>query len=400
MSLWKSKKGVVVYGAMFLVIIVVGLILSLKHGPVTDTQPKVTVSEYVSPEGNDQATGAGPSTAFKTIQHALDVAKPGTVIVLAPGSYHEMLTTKVNGTKSQPITIKGPDDANDPNSQHKTVLYGTGRIVNINHNYYHLEGFAIDGQERLASSPYPTDPSLMNAYKDAHQSQIKDGRLIYIGSADSAKDVTGTSISNMFLQGAGGECVRLRNDTTQTIITDSRIQYCGLFAKKDGDDRYVYHNGEGVYIGTSPKSDNQPAADNDTSNHNTVSDNVINTFGSECVDIKENAHDNFVENNQCGYNLEPLIYDGSNLEVRGDHNTIAGNTIHTSAGWNIKLVSDSSKYDKGGNQIENNRLSGAAGNTNVYVKQELSKITFCGNILDGKTSGVSVAIVTKACAKP
>ena len=111
----------------------------------------------------------------------------------------------------------------------------------------------------------------------------------------------------MFLNGAGGECVRLRNNAHDNVITDSVIQYCGMYGKGDGDDRAEYHNGEGVYIGTSPKSDDQPMHDNDTSSHNVVTRNIIRTFGSECFNIKENAHDNVFEDNVCSGNAESSI---------------------------------------------------------------------------------------------
>ena len=90
------------------------------------------------------------------------------------------------------------------------------------------------------------------------QAQVADGRLIYVGAADDSRDLTGITITNMFLNGAGGECVRLRNNAHDNAITDSVIQYCGMFGKGDDDDRAAYHNGEGVYIGTSPNSDDQP----------------------------------------------------------------------------------------------------------------------------------------------
>lgn len=44
-----------------------------------------------------------------------------------------------DGTEDAPITIKGPPSA---------VIRGTsrGRIILINHDYIHLEGFSVDGQ--------------------------------------------------------------------------------------------------------------------------------------------------------------------------------------------------------------------------------------------------------------
>ena len=57
------------------------------------------------------------------------------------------------------------------------------------------------------------------------------------------------------------------------------IQWCGLFAKEASATRYAWHNGEGVYIGTSPKSTDQPMYAGDTSSGNVVSGNVAGVTG-------------------------------------------------------------------------------------------------------------------------
>ena len=126
----------------------------------------------------------------------------------------------------------------------------------------------------------------------------------------------------MFLTGSGGECVRFRNQTANGLVVNSVIQWCGMLGLGVEPDQYKYHNAEGVYIGTSPKSTTQPFYLNDTSNNIVVKDSTINTFGSECFEVKENAHHNRMENVDCGYNDEPLANQGSNVELRGDHNTV------------------------------------------------------------------------------
>ena len=190
------------------------------------------------------------------------------------------------------------------------------------------------------------------------QGQVSDSRLVYIGSADDVRDVTGVTIRNMFLNGAGGECVRLRNNAHGNTITDSVVQYCGMYGKGGDDDRTEYHNGEGIYIGTSPKSDDQPMYDNDTSSDNVITNNVIRTFGSECFNVKENAHNNLFEGNMCSDNAESDDFDGSNVELRGHDNVVRGNVISDSAGYGVKIQSDEEQYDLGGNTVENNRITG------------------------------------------
>ena len=73
-------------------------------------------------------------------------------------------------------------------------------------------------------------------------------------------------------------------------------------------------------------------AEGDGSANNLVARNMIRTFGSECFNVKENAHDNVFEDNTCSDNTETVEFGGSNIELRGYNNVIRNNTISDSAG--------------------------------------------------------------------
>jgi Right handed beta helix region len=361
--------------------------------------PVATAALYVDPRGSDTDDGTA-AAPLATIQAALDKATPGTVINLAPGVYRETLATVRDGAPGAPITIKGPESGKDRAGRYRAVVYGTGRVVSVNHSYYTFDGFTIDGQEKLAGTAYPTDLAAVTAFKNRVQPQVADGRLIYIGAADDTRDLTGITIHNMFLNGAGGECVRLRNNAHDNAITDSVIQYCGMFGKGDDDERAKYHNGEGVYIGTSPNSDSQPMHANDGSSRNLVARNTIRTFGSECFNVKENAHDNVLEDNVCSDNTESAEFDGSNIELRGHSNVVRNNEISDSAGVNIKIRSDSRKFDRGGNVVENNRISGGA--AVFMLDSAVPQGRMCGNRVTTKTltlddDGEPVGDITAPC---
>jgi chitodextrinase len=356
-------------------------------------------SLYVSPSGSDSNTGTSSSAPLKTIQAALDKATAGTTIHLAQGIYRERPETKRAGTASAPITLQGPETGKARSGRYKAVLYGTGRIFNIDHGHYVLQGFTIDGQEKLASKTYPTTLSAVRGFKDANQSLVEDGRLIYVGSSDSSRDITGVVIRDMFLNGAGGECIRLRNNAHHNEVSDSVIQWCGMYGKGDDVEGYKYHNGEGVYVGTSPKSTTQPMYANDTSSDNVVRDNTIHTFGSECFNVKENAHDNVFSGNDCRYNDEPLEFLGSLIELRGHHNVLDDNILSGSRGYTLKLKSDSGAYDKGGNSVTRNTFREAKG---AFIRNDHSapQALFCGNTFDGTApvlTGASVGTPTTAC---
>ena len=211
----------------------------------------------------------------------------------------------------------------------------------------------MDGQPGINRSEYPTCLCGARAFKDGVQGKAINTKLVYVGADVASRDITGTRIANMFLSGAGGECVRFRNRAAASLVVNSVIQWCGMLAS--GDDcrpSTKYHNSEGVYVGTSPKSTDQPLYANDTSNGIVVRNSTINTFGGECFDVKENAHHNRIEDSDCGFNDEPLSFKGSNIELRGDHNLIRRTNVHDSRSWNVKLASDSAQYDKGGNSIQ------------------------------------------------
>jgi hypothetical protein len=385
--LWRNLAiGAAVAAAVLIAVLLVYVPGSTP--PAGPTPPPVVAGPqlYVDPAGNDTNDGS-QGRPFQTIQKALDDAQPGTTINLAPGEYREQLATQHDGAPGAPITIKGPETGQDRSGRYQATLYGTDRIVSVDHSYYVFEGFTIDGQEKLQGKQLPEDLSRITAFKQSVARDVEDGRLIYVGASDQSRDITGIEIRNMFLNGAGGECVRLRNNAHDNIIADSVIQYCGLFGKKSDDtDRFEFHNGEGVYIGTSPKSDSQPMHENDASSGNQITGNIIRTFGSECFNVKENAHDNVFENNQCSGNVESTEFDGSNIELRGHNNIVRNNTISGSEGVAIKIKSDSAEYDKGGNVVEGNQISDVAAEA-FQVESDTQQGQMCGNDVQAASLG-------------
>jgi hypothetical protein len=91
-----------------------------------------------------------------------------------------------------------------------------------------------------------------------------------------------------------------------------------------------------------------------------VARNVIKTFGSECFNVKENAHDNEFADNTCAANAEPVDFNGSNVELRGYANIVRNNTISDSSGYSVKISSDARRYDNGRNVVRDNCLTGAS----------------------------------------
>lgn len=397
-SLVRSKYFKLVAVFVLGLAIVLPLTLSKQSNPIAGNA-QTAPSLYVSTSGSDSNLGTSQTAPLRTIQAALNKATPGYTINIAPGIYRERLTTMRAGTIDAPITLKGPELGKNKSGRYQVVLHGTGRIVNVNHSHYVFEGFTIDGNEKMKNATYPTTLSTVKSFKDNNQGNIIDSKLIYIGSADTTRDITGVTIRNMFLHGAGTECIRMRNNAMKNVVEDSVIEWCGMYGGGSSD-QYTYHNGEGVYIGTSPKSTSQPMYANDGSSFNIIRNNTIYTFGSECFEVKENAHDNTFEGNDCRYNDEPYSELGSNIELRGYNNKISNNTIKGSRSIGLKMKSDSTSYMQGGNIAQNNAFSEI---TNESIRNDQSKPQglFCGNTFTGTILvGTSVGNPTAACPLP
>ena len=184
----------------------------------------------------------------------------------------------------------------------------------------------------------------------------------------------------MYLKGAGGECVRIRNATTDTVVRNSVITWCGMFAKDGGTTKFKYHNGEAVYIGTSPNSTTQPMYANDTTHNIQVLGNRMWTYGSECFNVKENSYGNRMEGNDCQANTEPTTFNGSLVELRGSNNEVVNNSVSGSLGYALKIASNSG-YSSAGNSARANSFSAQAA-APVVNNSTQAQGSFCGNTVD------------------
>ena len=129
----------------------------------------------------------------------------------------------------------------------------------------------------------------------------------------------------------------------------------------------------------------------------TVSGNRIHTYGSECVDVKEQAHDNTIVGNLCADNDEPNSFYGSLIELRGYKNVVEQNTISDSRGYGVKISSD----DDGLYQITGNAIRGNDFTRNAAVplrtSVELPPTDLCGNSYDGSITSNLLAELVAGC---
>jgi hypothetical protein len=338
---------------------------------------------YVNP---GSGVDSGPGTQadpLRTIQQAMNRAGPGTTIHLAAGSYDENVTTRTNGLPGARITVQGPTPGT-------ATLYGTVHAMDIQNSYYTLKDFSIDGQQKIEArypvSTWPTTTARVAAFDATVAPLAVNDRLVYIDSGSATTGVTGTIIKSMTLTGAGGECVRIRNNATGNVVQDSVIRYCGMYPVPEPG-MYTYHNGEGVYIGTSPKSTGLVNSQDDESSGNLVTYDTITTYGTECLDVKENAHGNTLSDSVCMDNTEPTQYLGSDVELRGYANTVSANQVSTSLGYGLKIASDTPAEDLNRNIITGNTFVNQPAGA-LYDRSKAPAGQVCGNTVGaGSTLG-------------
>lgn len=315
-------------------------------------RPPVAVI-HVAPTGNDDHDGATAQTPLRTLQAALDRAGPGDVVELAPGDYFENVRTRRDGLPTAPVIIRGPRAA----IVHGQRQAGVSRAFEINHSYVHLEGFAIDGF-------FGGDPARPESYQD---------KLVYVQGRGVRTGVVGFRALGLELRNAGGECLRLRYFVRNGEIARCTIRNCGLRDFRFGGPG---KNGEGIYVGTSPSDvgdGKNPTAEPDRSQFNHIHDNDIDTQGNDCIDVKEAAGENLIENNRCRGQQD---VDSAGISVRSSGNRIVGNDIGMGAGVGLRLGGDG---DGVNNTVTGNTLrDNAAGAVRIEVGPQGP---ICGNLL-------------------
>jgi hypothetical protein len=316
---------------------------------------------YVAPDGDDSNAGRAPEAPLRSIQRALDEARPGDRVELAPGDYFQDAVSRRDGAPEAPITIAGPPGA---------VLRGAGadRVVEINHDYITLEGFSLDGLWG--------NPKKKKGYRS---------KLLYVMGTRPGDGVTGLRVLHMRFANAGGECLRLRYFASHNEVAHSSFSACGVYDFRFGGAK----NGEAIYIGTARAQiddGKNPTEELDRSTGNWIHHNSFDTRGNECVDIKEGATENLVEHNSCTGQRDPK---SAGLGAQGERNVLRYNRVFGNAGAGVRLGGDR-KDDGVGNAVYGNTLVDNEGGGIKIVRGPQGLI--CGNEIADNGDGPIVGM--------
>lgn len=60
---------------------------------------------HVNPTGNDAHDGCTGRTAFKSLARAVEAAKPGDTVLIAPGAYDQDLPARLSAARAANIVV-------------------------------------------------------------------------------------------------------------------------------------------------------------------------------------------------------------------------------------------------------------------------------------------------------
>ncbi|MBW3573535.1 MAG: right-handed parallel beta-helix repeat-containing protein [Actinobacteria bacterium] len=311
----------------------VGIAIAVTTGPGDDPEPTGR-TWWVSAEAGADGDGS-PSRPFAAIEPALASAGPGDRVVVGAGSYGAFATVR-SGRPDAPIHLIGEGA--------RIEGRGVGRVVEILHSYVTIENFEISQGDVLV-------------------------RIV---------GASGTRLVANRLHDADSECVRLRGGASDNELVGNQIERCGL---RDFDLDADRKNGEGIYVGVAPEQLEEQAIA-DRSDRNWIHGNRFDVV-AECVDIKEGARQNRVEDNDCTGGQDP---EGAGFSSRGDETIFRGNVSTGHVGAGIRLGGD--EEDQGvRNEVVGNELTDTGG---YAVKVErFPQGLICGNEVGGNDAGLT-----------
>jgi hypothetical protein len=293
---------------------------SVKFGRLECLENRSLPSTYIVATAGNDANPGSLASPFATIQHALNVAtKPGDVVQVRSGAYHEKITFPASGAKSGSISLTAfPGE--------HPILDGTGvagqNMVTLkNVSFVKLSGFEIENLKgvndgsAIRVTGYGSNIEIRNNVIHDIRGTSAMGITVYGTSA--AKSVAYLIIDNNEIynaEPAPSEALTLNGNITQFQLTANRVHDVnGIGIDMIGGDRAVNRSGivrNGIVRG------------------NTVS----------------NAHANY------GGGFAPGIYVDGGLNIVLEYNVSHNNDI------GIRIGAENSGIAATGNSVRNNLI--------------------------------------------
>ncbi|HEY6791549.1 MAG TPA: hypothetical protein VI365_29980 [Trebonia sp.] len=290
--------------------------------------------------------GGSPEVPVSTasgLRAALEAARPGETISLAPGTYNGDFEAAASGTMSAPITLCGPRSA---------VLEGesitSGYTLYLDHaSYWRVAGFTVEGGQKG----------------------------IVTDSADY--DV----LSGLSVSGTGDEAIHLRDFSSHDTVSHNVIRDTGL---------HVAFYGEGIYVGSAHKNWCQySGCQPDASDDDILAGNDIANTTAENIDIKEGTTGGTITGNHLNGTGMVSSAATSWINVKGNDWTITGNTGTDSIGNGFSVHQVYPGWGLG-NVFQANVITVNGPGYGIFVQNKrLKTVVYCGNKVTGAQSGFS-----------
>lgn len=336
----------------------------------------------------ERGAPSNPGTADEPVSRidtALDIAQPGETVFVRPGVYRQRFEVLSGGEPGAPITLTGPPDAvvRAPN--------GTN-ILRLRASHFHLTGLTFDG---LIDPEHPESPdSYAKAPLLVQPRHETDAYLEDIVVAPHGAGNTTQAIVSL---------IRTRNVTVGPfeVIGPAGADYL-LTGEPD-------HNGEIVYVGTSPSNlgaDWNPWTEYDRT-RNVLVQGIDNSAGyghSELVNTKLGTHDVTVQYCTDGGGAQNTE-DNPSASVRFQSYgaTVRWCDLRNGQGRGVEIgsykardarkeKSDPSEVEQRGgtdNAVYGNRITGFDDRALSFpvVHGQSDQRHICGNTVDGATDG-------------
>lgn len=320
-----------------------------------------------APVGGGVYHVVGPSGDLKTVNAAVRLARPGDVIVIEPGTYHETIDFRHSGTATAPITLA-------PRTPGTVTLDGAGLpyVHGGAASYIRVQDVTVDrcsndlatGAVRVASGWGLTDVVVQNA--------DGAGVLVYgnnvtltrvTARSNGQQGIGGSNCSDVLLK----DCV-IRDNNTGTA--DPVWKGSEHAVEKDGR-WYVdplWEAGGGKWSRT-----RRVTIDGAESFGNGGPGVWFDYDNADVVVRNSNVHDN-------RYINDPVEASGINIELTAGGTLLENNTVADNPGGNIVLESSRNVTARG------NTLRGSYVALNDWFRGEsftMRNVTFTGNRLEG-----------------
>ena len=226
-----------------------------------------------APCGITPASGAHHVSSSDGLRHALDAARPGEQIWVVAGHYAGRFALGRSGTATAPVAVCGAPGAvlDGGSTSHGYVLHLTGSWIRVG-------GFVI--------------------------TRGLKGVVL-----DHAHHVL---LDRLFVHDIGEEGVHFRTNSTDDVLTRSRISHTG---------EQVAAYGEGVYIGSAHSNwCSYTSCLPDRSDRNTVSRTSVGYTTAESIDVKEGTSSGVLASN---------VFDGAGMTAADSWVDVKGN------GWQV-----------------------------------------------------------------